>query len=80
MIRLLSSSLPNEAIEAVVCSKCFPEAIGLLFRKTIVLRWTYCISIVPCGEPLLRENPQVRLNIQISLLLGQIFFVISPVV
>jgi len=77
LIRLVSSLLPKEVIEVVVCSKYSLEAIKLCPLKAILLSWICIVSIVSGAEPLSRETPQSRLNIQISLLLGQNFFVIS---
>jgi len=66
LIRLLSSSLPREAIEVAVCSKYSLEAIALTFENYYLKVGSALVLIVPGVELLSQEVLCCGPNIKIS--------------
>jgi len=70
-IRLVSSPLPNAAIEVASLSKYVFDAIPITFEKTVFtvsISWIHVTCIVLCSQRLMLENPCGIPNPRIGLL------------
>ena len=80
LIRLVSSFLPNVAIEVASLSKYLFDVIPITFAKTVSvssISWIFVTCIVLQRWRLMLETRRDRSKAEIGLLSRQIFFVIS---